>query len=89
MTRWELNEITPDRPEDIPPRQELPQQQAAGLGFPSREPLERKKRAPKAGPSDQINIRAAITDINAFISWCERNRFSYREGFAELVKRLD
>lgn len=53
------------------------------------EPLKRKKRQGVEEPSDQINIRAAVTDINKFISWCERNRYSYREGFAQVVKLLD
>jgi hypothetical protein len=38
---------------------------------------------------DQINIRASVRDLDRFVEWCERNRYSYREGFGELVKRID
>ncbi len=64
-------------------------QAAERLGFTSREPpLRRRKRVIADEPTDQINVRAAISDINRFVEWCERERFSYREGFAELVKRI-
>lgn len=63
---------------------------AARLGFGSREPLvRRRKRQPIEEPVEQINLRAAVADINVFIEWCERKRYSYREGFAELVKHID
>ena len=29
-----------------------------------------------------------IPDTNRFVEWCESNRSSYREGFAELVERI-
>ncbi|MEC5293497.1 MULTISPECIES: hypothetical protein [unclassified Aurantimonas] len=60
---------------------------AERLGFPSREtPVRRRKRQVAEEPTDQINIRAAITDLNAFIEFCERNRLSYREGFGRLIQ---
>lgn len=60
---------------------------AERLGFPSREtPIRRRKRQVAEEPTDQINIRAAIADLNAFIEFCERNRLSYREGFGRLVQ---
>ena len=63
---------------------------AERLGFTSRQaPLRRRKRQPLEEPVDQLNLRAAISDINKFVEWCERNRYSYREGFAELVKGID
>jgi hypothetical protein len=63
---------------------------AERLGFTSRGPaLKRKRRMTSDEPTDQLNLRAAIADINRFVEWCERNRYSYREGFAELVKRLE
>ena len=63
---------------------------AAKLGFASREPLlRRRKRQPIEEPVEQINLRAAVADINVFVEWCENNRYSYREGFAELVKHID
>ena len=63
---------------------------AERLGFTSREaPVRRKRRMANEEPSDQLNLRASIADINRFVEWCERNRYSYREGFGELVKRID
>ena len=60
---------------------------AERLGFPSREiPTRRRKRQIADEPTDQINIRAAISDLNAFVEFCERNRLTYREGFGQLVK---
>jgi hypothetical protein len=60
------------------------------LGFQSREaPVRRRRRQPVDEPTDQINIRAAISDLNAFVEFCERKRYSYREGFAELVAKID
>lgn len=62
---------------------------AERLGFTSRQtPVRRRKRQPIEEPTDQINIRATIADINAFVEWCEKQRYSYREGFGELVKRI-
>src|SRR5918994_263032 len=62
---------------------------AERLGFASRQtPVRRRKRQPIEEPVDQLNLRAAVADINAFVGWCEDNRYSYREGFAELVKRI-
>ncbi len=61
------------------------------LGFASREVTTRRKRRNIAvsEPTDQLNIRATIADINAFVDWCERERMSYREGFAILVSRVE
>jgi hypothetical protein len=60
------------------------------LGFGSREAaIRRRRRPPVEEPTDQINIRAAIIDINRFVEWCERKRYSYREGFAELVGKIE
>jgi hypothetical protein len=64
-------------------------QVADRLGFTSREGAVRRKRRTSDEPTDQLNLRAAIPDINRFVEWCERNRYSYREGFAELVKLID
>jgi hypothetical protein len=82
---------------DIQPTPAASRESAAGevdragerLGFTSREaPVRRRRRQPSEEPTDQINIRASIADINAFVEWCERNRYSYREGFAELIRSL-
>ena len=65
-------------------------QVADRLGFKSREgTARRRRRQVSEEPTDQLNLRAAIPDINRFVEWCEQNRYSYREGFAELVKRID
>jgi hypothetical protein len=64
---------------------------AERLGFQSREAaaVRRKRRTASDEPTDQLNLRAAITDINRFVEWCEQNRYSYREGFAELVRKIE
>jgi hypothetical protein len=60
------------------------------LGFGSREAaIRRRRRPPVEEPTDQINIRAAIADINRFVEWCERKRISYRIGFGELVTKIE
>lgn len=56
------------------------------LGFASREvPQRRLRRAGGSEPTVQFNLRAEISDINAFVEWCERERLSYREAFGKLV----
>lgn len=64
---------------------------AERLGFQSREaaPVRRRRRQGSEEPTDQINLRAEIIDINRFVEWCERERLSYREGFSRLVKLID
>jgi hypothetical protein len=64
---------------------------AERLGFQSREasPVRRKRRTGSDEPTDQLNLRAEIPDINRFVEWCERERLSYREGFSRLVKLID
>src|SRR4051794_8769411 len=57
-------------------------------GFTSREPLMRKRRQVAALQTDQLNLRAEVRDINRFVEWCERERLSYREGFARLVEGI-
>lgn len=86
-----LDDFRPARAETLPspaPHQAV-DQVAERLGFASREAVVRRRRRPPIeGPTDQINIRASTADINAFVEWCEKNRFSYREGFAELVRLI-
>jgi len=81
------------QPASTPSREPIPHDiDRAGerLGFTSREAtVRRKRRQPNEEPTDQLNLRASIPDINRFVEWCERNRYSYREGFAELVKLID
>lgn len=63
---------------------------AERLGFQSREasPVRRRRRQPVEEAVDQFNLRAAVTDLNRFIEWCEDERQSYREGFAILVRLI-
>ena len=88
-----LADIAPDR--DPPAAEPAPDLRevdrvAERAGFTSRQAtVRRRKRQPVEEPTDQLNLRAAIADINAFVEWCERNRYSYREGFGELVKLID
>lgn len=63
---------------------------AEKLGFQSREvPMRRKRRIAVDEPTDQLNLRAAIADINRFVEWCERERMSYREGFGRLIAKIE
>jgi hypothetical protein len=85
-----LSDIQPT-PMPAPARQPVEQEidrAAERLGFTSREAAVRRRRRQPEDPTDQLNIRAAIPDINRFVDWCEQNRYSYREGFAELVKLI-
>lgn len=66
--------------------------EAAGVsrGFATREAApRRRKRQARSEPTDQINIRAAIPDLDRFVEWCEENRYSYGEGLRELLRRAD
>jgi hypothetical protein len=36
-----------------------------------------------------MNIRASTSDLDRLVEWCERNRYSNRERFGELVKLID
>ncbi len=60
------------------------------LGFQTREAPRRRRRSTAIpAPTDQLNLRAEIADIDRFLEWCEQNRYSYREGFAKLVRLID
>lgn len=84
-----LAEIQPAAPEPAPPVAREIDRVAEKLGFPSREvPTRRKRRIAVDEPTDQLNLRAAIADINVFVDWCERERMSYREGFGRLVAKI-
>ena len=83
-----LAEIQPSAPESAPSVAREIDRVAEKLGFPSREvPTRRKRRIAIDEPTDQLNLRAAITDINCFVEWCEVERMSYREGFGRLVAK--
>lgn len=85
-----LADIQPDAaPPPVPVAREV-DRVAEKLGFQSREvPMRRKRRVAVDEPTDQLNLRAAITDINRFVEWCERERMSYREGFGRLVAKIE
>jgi hypothetical protein len=84
-----LAEIQPAVAEPAAPVAREIDRVAEKLGFPSREvPTRRKRRIAVDEPADQLNLRAAIADINVFVDWCERERMSYREGFGRLVAKI-
>lgn len=84
-----LAEIQPSVREPSAPVTREIDRVAEKLGFPSREvPTRRKRRIAVDEPTDQLNLRAAIADINVFVEWCERERMSYREGFGRLVAKI-
>ncbi len=87
-----LDALSQIRPAGEVVRQASPEIDRAGerLGFQTREaPRRRKRMTAIPAPTDQLNLRAEIADIDRFIEWCEQNRFSYREGFAKLVRLID
>ena len=85
-----LADIQPSAPEAVPPVAREIDRVAEKLGFPSREaPIRRKRRIAVDEPTDQLNLRAAIADINVCVEWCERERMSYREGFGRLVAKIE
>jgi hypothetical protein len=83
-------QFEPDKGDTIPtPKTAAIDEAARRHGYESRQETTRRRRTPAAsGPSDQINIRASVADINAFVEWCERNRYTNREGFHELVRAI-
>lgn len=84
-----LGDIKPDAAPPPEPAAGEVDRVAEGLGFKSREvPVRRKRRVAVDEPTDQLNLRAAISDINRFVEWCERERMSYREGFGRLVAKI-
>ncbi|MGH1587700.1 hypothetical protein ACRBEV_04265 [Methylobacterium phyllosphaerae] len=83
-----LAEIQPTVPDQQTVAREI-DRVAEKLGFPSHEvPTRRKRRIAVDEPTDQLNLRAAIADINVFVEWCERERMSYCEGFGRLVAKI-
>ncbi|WP_298961785.1 hypothetical protein [uncultured Methylobacterium sp.] len=83
-----LAEISPSTESAAPASKEA-DRVAEKHGFHSREaPVRRKRRSAVEVPTDQLNLRAAVDDINAFVDWCERERMSYREGFGRLVAKI-
>ena len=63
---------------------------AAGQGFTLRQPL-REPPKRKRGTALQLHnftMRLHIDDMERFISWCDGNRLTYREGFQRLTQAL-
>jgi hypothetical protein len=57
-------------------------------GYVSREPAPtRKKRwTPITEPLDQLSMRVAVSDINAFVALADQRAETFRETFAYLIK---
>ena len=85
-----LADIRPTPAAPIAAREAAVDRAGEALGFASRQAIvRRRRRTPSEEPTDQINIRASIADINRFVAWCEKERLSYREGFGRLVSAID
>jgi hypothetical protein len=57
-------------------------------GYVAREaPAVRKKRwTPVTEPLDQLSMRVAVSDINAFVALADKRAETFRETFAYLIK---
>jgi hypothetical protein len=65
---------------------------AEQAGFVSRGPTGpalMKRRKPVEEPVLSFTARVSQRSGNRFISWCDANRISYREGFDRLIELLD
>lgn len=58
-------------------------------GFVQREARQERptRRRKEVGPTVAINMRVPESIAEEFIAYCERNRFSYWEGVAELMRK--
>lgn len=85
--RFDFAAIQPDALENVPSDAAV---DAAGdrAGFSSREPGERvyKQERTKEGLTT-LSMRPKLSVANRFITWCQRERYSYPEGLAELMRR--
>lgn len=62
-------------------------QAAAGVGFASREPVERIRRKRSVEPVTNLNMRPTIAIFNTFVMFCEKNgNVPYQEGLAKLLR---
>jgi len=95
-----LQNIRPRKPTAVPEDTEIADAVGQSMGFHSREVV---LLAPKAVPerpkkirlrdegdpaTDQFNMRGYTVDINKFILYCQRQKRSYKDVFAELVAGL-
>jgi hypothetical protein len=63
---------------------------AARVGYVSREPiLPLKRRKPVEEATFSFTARISTVCGNRFISWCDDNKLTYREGFRRLIELLD
>lgn len=58
---------------------------AARHGFVSREPSVRLKRPVQDEPQDNVYIRAPLSVINQFKTYCAENRLSYGQALAAFL----
>lgn len=85
--RFDFAGIQPDQPGDTP-SDAVVDQAGDRAGFVSREPVERiYKQERTKEPTTPLSMRPTISVANRFITWCKRERFSYPEGLAELMRR--
>ncbi len=83
-----LADIRPEQPAPEPVQREI-DRVGEKLGFATREvPQRRKRRTGTDEPTDQLNLRATIADINRFVECAESERISYREAFGRLVRMI-
>jgi hypothetical protein len=57
-------------------------------GYVSREPapVRRKRWTPVTEPLDQLSMRVAVSDINAFVALADVRAETFRETFAHLIR---
>lgn len=90
-----LSEITPSRsdPAELAPAAPTTHDLDAfskRAGFPSREESRRQRRARPSDeePVDHLHLRGYLSDLNAFVAWCDREKLSYREAFRQLARNI-
>jgi hypothetical protein len=83
-----LNQIAPDKIEDVPAVDVAKIDAAAGRhGFTSREPSGRLYKMEMSKEATvPLSIRPPLSVANRFVAWCKENRLSYWEGLNELMK---
>ncbi|BAP94491.1 hypothetical protein [Aurantimonas phage AmM-1] len=85
--RFNFSDIQPDQPGATPSDAAI-DQAGERAGFVSREPLERiYKQERSKEPTTPLSMRPTVSVANRFITWCKRERYSYPEGLAELMRR--
>lgn len=63
---------------------------AAAHGFVDRHPVSpRRRQRGTDEPMCSFTARVSVSAHDRFVTWCERERISYREGFDRLMTLLD